>query len=629
MIRAPFRMALAAMILTIAAFPALQARAQTPPAGNAHPEADRITDAGREIPNPFGPADLARLTRLLSEPDTWTHAQLAEAVETDAVGAARAKLEFAQQVDLAPLRDVAVSHAGRIKILDTLARESVRMLTGRSRYADPISGDDGLDHHNHDPLFTLLDVIIDPAYYADRPLIAVEYLPMRREILEMAFDEEDRQKRWLRFARITPLMALQYAPVIQETRFEDPYRQALNSMGLAIDAYQFSSANLLLVPPAAPDQPYRHLSALPEGHPARAAALALGAAWRARDAAVASSAARELAAALAQINPEVYPGSKRQLELTYNQLKPFDWGMWLYLGSFVTLVLAFGTGRRAFAWFGVALLIAALGFHGFGFITRSMLAERLAIQNQFESMTGLSFFAAIVASALMAFRRQWLFGAAAAAVGFLVLTAATQTGIPGKEIGREAAILNTSVLLKYHVTTVLASYGLISLGFIASLFYLAAHFGARGTESRDQRAEIGDQRAGSGSPGAGSGIMLEAAAASLNEDGDRRPTRARLLADLDTAQLTLLQLAFWTLGVGILLGAWWADHSWGRWWAFDPKETWALITWIIYLIVIHVRIAAPQRKGLVTAILSIVGFIMMIWTYFGVNLLLPGLHAYA
>ena len=98
--------------------------------------------------------------------------------------------------------------------------------------------------------------------------------------------------------------------------------------------------------------------------------------------------------------------------------------------------------------------------------------------------------------------------------------------------------------------------------------------------------------------------------------------------DLDTAQMIILQLAFWTLGVGILLGAWWADHSWGRWWAFDPKETWALITWIVYLIVIHVRFGA-RNKALVTAWLSVAGFIVMLWTYFGVNLLLPGLHAYA
>jgi cytochrome c-type biogenesis protein CcsB len=210
-------------------------------------------------------------------------------------------------------------------------------------------------------------------------------------------------------------------------------------------------------------------------------------------------------------------------------------------------------------------------------------------------------------------RRQWLFGAAAAGVGFLVLITATQTNIPGKFIEREAAILNTSVLLKYHVTTVLVSYGLIALGFIISLFYLGTHYFGKS----DAAPALAVASVSSGGGGESSFDR-----ASLG-------TRARTLADLDTAQMTVLQLAFWTLGVGILLGAWWADHSWGRWWAFDPKETWALITWIVYLIAIHTRFAAVNNKALTTAWLSLVGFVVMLFTYFGVNLLLPGLHAYA
>ena len=70
------------------------------------------------------------------------------------------------------------------------------------------------------------------------------------------------------------------------------------------------------------------------------------------------------------------------------------------------------------------------------------------------------------------------------------------------------------------------------------------------------------------------------------------------------------------------------DSAWGRWWAWDPKETWALITWIVYLIAIHVRLGVRDR-GLVTAWLSFTGFIVMLWTYWGVNLLLAGLHSYA
>jgi ABC-type transport system involved in cytochrome c biogenesis permease subunit len=125
----------------------------------------------------------------------------------------------------------------------------------------------------------------------------------------------------------------------------------------------------------------------------------------------------------------------------------------------------------------------------------------------------------------------------------------------------------------------------------------------------------------------GSTVAVSAAALGLDDQAPKGP--ARVLSDLDKSQMIVLQLAFWTLGVGILLGAWWADHSWGRWWAFDPKELWALVTWIVYLIVIHLRFTTGRNRALVTAWLSVVGFFVMLWTYFGVNLLLPGLHAYA
>ena len=199
-----------------------------------------------------------------------------------------------------------------------------------------------------------------------------------------------------------------------------------------------------------------------------------------------------------------------------------------------------------------------------------------------------------------------------------MLIAATQTAIPGQFIEREAAILNTSVLLKCHVTTVLTSYGLITLGMVTSLFYLGAHYFGRGA------SPVAALAGGAVAP------PTESEESGAARGGDTSAgARHRLLKDLDKAQMIVLQLAFWGLGVGILLGAWWADHSWGRWWAFDPKETWALITWIIYLIVIHVRFTTGRNRALVTAWLSVVGFVMMLWTYFGVNLWISGLHSYA
>ncbi|XOV74591.1 MAG: cytochrome c biogenesis protein CcsA [Phycisphaerales bacterium] len=103
------------------------------------------------------------------------------------------------------------------------------------------------------------------------------------------------------------------------------------------------------------------------------------------------------------------------------------------------------------------------------------------------------------------------------------------------------------------------------------------------------------------------------------------------IADLHRTQTRLGYWAFWVLGLGIFLGAVWADRAWGRWWAFDPKETWALITWLAYLAMVHIpasRLSA-RRRPVIVATLHLLGLLAMLWTYFGVNLLLPSLHSYA
>ncbi|MBL8763103.1 MAG: cytochrome c biogenesis protein CcsA [Phycisphaerae bacterium] len=582
---------------------AARAPAQTAPAGNAHPHEAMKSGDGAPA-NPFGP----------SAPSPF-----------DAAG----KHGFARGLDLSPLRDLAVFHDGRVKILDTLARETVRKITGRKDYFDAGPGKGfmgGPEKWSYEPLFTFLDLIIDPSYYDRRPLMAVNYLPLREAMLEAAGIDAGEQERYKRLGRLTPSdVERTLAPAAQRLGASQPMQQALDEVLTARMLVKASASTLDMLAPDSADKPWRHLSESGSGTVVSEACAAIGNAWRAGDAAAVNAAVRTLAAELPRINPSYYPTGKRTLERLYNASNAFEYGFWIYALALVSLLLAFGTGRGWLLGTGLTLLTGGIGLHAFGFVSRCVIAERLAIQNQFESMTGLSLAAVLVGSAIMLVRRQVIFGAAAAAVGFLVLIAATQAKIPGVSIEREAAILNTSVLLKYHVTTVLSSYGLISLGFVVSLFYLGTYYAVGGTRPAS-RAQVA-------LPSGGGAVEVSAAALGVGGEGSGEPGArsgvSRVLGDLDTAQMIVLQLAFWTLGVGILLGAWWADHSWGRWWAFDPKELWALITWIVYLIVIHVRFVTGSRRAILTAWLSVIGFFVMLWTYFGVNLMLPGLHAYA
>lgn len=573
--------------MPVLAQPAESAPPARGPAGNAHP-----TEAFHgEITNPLDNRQRVR-------------------IETTPVE----KHGFSRQVDLSPLARLAVMHNSRPAVLDTLARDSIRRITGRANYQDFVRATGGgpLRKLSYDPLFTFFDLMADKDYYFDKPIISVEYLPMRRGLVEAEFPGDSaEQERWMMATRLSPEILLHQIALINGVYMADlTFERGRSQMLQSFNRFRDLHASLLLIAPAVEGGDWMHVSLDSTLHEQFAR---LGDAWRQRDAKAVNTLVSEIASTLPTMNAGHYPPAWRsQLEIVYNGGNNFIFGYTFYFLALVALLIAFGTGRLSLHRLGVGMLLLGLTVHVLGFAIRWLLAERIPIQNQFESMWGLSLGSCLFATILMFARRQPIFGVAAAGVGFLALMAATLKGIPGAEIGREAAILNTSYILFYHVNIVLFSYGLIALGFIVSIVYLLVHYFAGRSAATVQLAAAG--------------------VGTVTVGGDVEPGvnvgRQRLLSDLDHAQMVILQLAFWILGVGILLGAWWADHSWGRWWAFDPKETWALITWIVYLVVIHVRFAAPNR-GLTTAWLSIVGFFIMLWTYFGVNLLLPGLHAYA
>jgi cytochrome c-type biogenesis protein CcsB len=97
---------------------------------------------------------------------------------------------------------------------------------------------------------------------------------------------------------------------------------------------------------------------------------------------------------------------------------------------------------------------------------------------------------------------------------------------------------------------------------------------------------------------------------------------------LDDLSYQSLTYGFPLLTLGIITGAIWAEYAWGRYWNWDPKETWSLITWLLYAALLHQRLTVGWR-GRKAAIMAIVGFLAVLFTFLGVNLILPGLHTYA
>lgn len=124
----------------------------------------------------------------------------------------------------------------------------------------------------------------------------------------------------------------------------------------------------------------------------------------------------------------------------------------------------------------------------------------------------------------------------------------------------------------------------------------------------------GNLSPGGASIGGGSGFLRAEA-----------PTASQVY---DGATMVLVELSFIMLWTGIVMGAIWADHSWGRPWGWDPKEVFALNTFLIFLILIHVRLKV-RDKGFWTAILAVIGFEVMMFNWIVVNFVISGLHSYA
>jgi cytochrome c-type biogenesis protein CcsB len=269
--------------------------------------------------------------------------------------------------------------------------------------------------------------------------------------------------------------------------------------------------------------------------------------------------------------------------------------------SAVTFIYGFAGVLYIFAWVfkkptagKTATWVSILGLAGnsAGFGLRWFESYQLGfghapLSNLYESLV---FFAACISLIYLVIERRYanqVIGAFSAPLACLTMAYASLSPNISDRIQPLIPALKSNWLIA-HVVTCFIGYGAFAVAFGVSLMYL---FKQREPEATD--GMIG-----------------------------RLPT----LEALDDLTHQLIVFGFLFLCVGIITGAVWANSAWGRYWGWDPKETWSLITWFIYAALLHARLTRGWR-GRRIAYLSIIGFAAVLFTYFGVNLL-PGLHSY-
>ncbi len=480
----------------------------------------------------------------------------------------------------AQVRRLAIQHNGRTKPFDSFARQTLKSITG----SPSIKGQDSV--------VTVLSIIAYPDAWQDEPLVEVPFRPLRAKL-----GMEPRQAHISYNDLVASRKLMRLLPPIVQKQQQDEKLTMLEQE--TMDAFErfVALSNLLqqklpFVPAASGDPVHAVWSTIvePEGYSPEQQ-QALRGAWtafldavRSGSDATMSTAAQSLSAALRAANPSVYPAAWRlNLEVLYNRAAPFRAARVLYALAIVLLALGLNPSRpRAGTW-GLGVLVAAFALHAGDIATRVVLGGRPPVSNFYETMLWLPLVAVTVALIFERIYRVRYFGIAASTVAVVMLTLADYVPLDSS-ISPVVAVLRSNLWLTIHVLTIVASYGALMLATVLAHIYALSFLARR-----------------------------QSAAA---------------LASLELFLYRAIQVGIVLLASGIMLGAVWANASWGRYWGWDPKETWALITLLWFLAMLHGRFMG-WLKGIGLAVGTIGGFFLLLMTYYGVSFYLVGLHSYA
>ena len=308
----------------------------------------------------------------------------------------------------------------------------------------------------------------------------------------------------------------------------------------------------------------------------------------------ADKALKKIAAYQHKYGEAVYPSANKiKAELFYNSTNIFEllWPLYFVMG-FVLLFASFANiiypkiKMKLLSRGALGLLVVFFLLHTMGLALRWYISGHAPWSNGFESMTYIAW-ATVLAGFIFSKHSPITLAATAILAGLILFVAHLSWMNP--QVTNLVPVLN-SYWLSIHVSMITASYGFLGLGallgFITVLLYAIA------TEKNSEQIALS-------------------------------------IKELNAINEMSLMVGLVLLTVGNFLGGVWANESWGRYWGWDPKETWALVTILVYAVVVHLRFIKSIYNEFNYSVISLLSFTSVLMTYFGVNYYLAGMHSYA
>jgi cytochrome c-type biogenesis protein CcsB len=494
--------------------------------------------------------------------------------------------------ELEALRTIAVQDGGRTKPLDTFARETARRVTGARAFGfETVAG--------LDPVEWLVAMMADPAKWREERFIRVTHAGLR-EAAALPPGKDSAHPDAYSFRELAQNEGFLKAAdkVHEKLRLDreaklDPIEREISTLydTLSTVAAIFSGEALKMVPhptdataswfsiadldkiEAAPVQRIKTLTA------------ALVIAYKDGDRASVQASALALNKRLGELAPATYPATgELRREVHYNKLKPFRLAWLLYLCGFLTLIASFPLVSARIGWAGLTFVLGGFVTHAYGMYLRVLISGHPPVTNMYESVVWVAWGAMLFALIFEVVYKARYFAVCASAVAIICLILADNVPILDGSIEPLVPVLRDNMWLTVHVLTITLGYAAFTLAMGIGHLNLGLYFFA--------------------------------------------PQKAVLFKTLSLFLYRAVQVGTLFLAVGTMLGGVWASYSWGRFWGWDPKETWALIALLGYLAILHGRMIG-WFKDFGTAVGAIIGYLGVLMAWYGVNFVLgTGLHSY-